>query len=136
MPCGRMQHTAALPCGNSCSAYATKSIESTLKKNFLQTNFRLQKLWNETSELRLIFFSNWVMPFWNPLLIICCAANLWWDRHFADRIFMPHGMQKPCLSCAALTHTLFSPFATWRGHIFFDSAMPYSVDAPIDLIEL
>ncbi len=38
------------------------------------------------------FFSNWLMPFWNPLLIICHAANLWWNRHFADWIFISHGM--------------------------------------------
>ncbi len=34
MPCGRMQHTAALPCGKSCSAYAANLIVTTLKKNF------------------------------------------------------------------------------------------------------
>ncbi len=50
-----MQHIAALLHGKSCSAYAANLIVSTLKKNFLQ---RLQKLWNETSELRLIFFFN------------------------------------------------------------------------------
>ncbi len=88
MPRSRMQHMAALLRGKSCSAYATNSIASTLKNNFLQT----QKLRNKTSELRLIFFCNWLMPFWNPLLIIYRVANLWWDRHFADRIFMLHGM--------------------------------------------
>ncbi len=41
----------------------------------MQNFFRLQKLWNETGELCLIFFSNWLIPFWNPLLIICCAAS-------------------------------------------------------------
>ncbi len=56
MPLSRMQHTAALPRGKSCSAYAANAIVSTWKKNFLQTFFRLQKLWNETGELRLIFF--------------------------------------------------------------------------------
>ncbi len=35
------------------------------------------------------FFSNWLMPIWNPLLIIPRTANLWWDRQFTDRIFMP-----------------------------------------------
>ncbi len=29
MPCGRMQHNAALPCGKSCSAYAANAIAST-----------------------------------------------------------------------------------------------------------
>ncbi len=66
MPWGRMQ---------SCSAYAANAIASTWKKNFLQTFFGLQKLWNETSELCLIFFSNWLIPFWNPLLIICRVAS-------------------------------------------------------------
>ncbi len=75
MPHGRMQHTAALPCGKSCLAYAANAIASTWKKNFLQTFFRLSKLWNEIGELGLIFFSNWLKPFWNPLLIICCAAS-------------------------------------------------------------
>ncbi len=48
MPHCRMQHIAA-------SAYTANSTASTLMKNFLQ---RLQKLWNETGELSLIFFSN------------------------------------------------------------------------------
>ncbi len=55
MPHGRMQHIAALLRGKSCSAYAANAIVSLLKKNFLQW---LQKLCNETSELRLTFFSN------------------------------------------------------------------------------
>ncbi len=74
-----------------------------IKRNFFADYFRLQKLQNETSKLCLIFFYNWLMPFWNPLLIICRTANLWWDRHFADWIFTPHGMPrhaealpKPC----------------------------------------
>ncbi len=75
MPRGRMQHTAALPRGKSCSAYAANAIVSTWKNNFLQTFFRLQKLWNKTWELCLIFFSNWLIPFWNPLLTICCVAS-------------------------------------------------------------
>ncbi len=45
------------------------------EKRILQTFFSLQKLWNETSELCLIFFSNWLIPFWNPLLIICRTAS-------------------------------------------------------------
>ncbi len=52
---GRMQQIAALLRGKSCSAYAANLIVSTLKKTPLQ---RLQKLWNETSEFSLIFFSN------------------------------------------------------------------------------
>ncbi len=76
MPCGRMQHTAALPRDKSCSAYAVNAIASTWKKNFLQTFYRLPKLWNEIGKLGLIFFSNWLIPFWNPLLIIRrCAAS-------------------------------------------------------------
>ncbi len=46
------------------------------KKNFLQTFFRLQKLWNEIGELCLIFSSNWLIPFWNPLLIVCRTASI------------------------------------------------------------
>ncbi len=74
MPCGRMQHTAVLPRGKSCSVYAANAIASTWKKNFLHTFFWLSKLWNEIGELGLIFFLNWLIPFWNPLLIICRAA--------------------------------------------------------------
>ncbi len=51
----RMQHIAALLRSKSYPAYTANLIVSTLKMNFLQ---RLQKLWNETSELWLIFFSN------------------------------------------------------------------------------
>ncbi len=75
MPHGRMQHTAALSRGKSCSAYAANAIASTWKKNFLHTFFRLPKLWNEIGELGVIFFSNWLIPFWNPLFIICRAAS-------------------------------------------------------------
>ncbi len=75
MPHGRMQHTAALPCGKSCSAYAANAIASTWKKNSLQTFFRLPKLWNEIGKLGLIFFSNWLILFWNLLLTICRAAS-------------------------------------------------------------
>ncbi len=53
MPRGRMQYIAALLRGKKCWTYAANLVASTLKKNFLQ---RLQKLWNETNELRLIFF--------------------------------------------------------------------------------
>ncbi len=124
MPRSRMQHTTALPRGKSCSAYAANSIVSTLKKNFLQTYFRLQKLWNETSELRLIFFSNWLMPFWNPL-----AANLWWDRHFADRIFMLRHAEALSKRVTFMS-TLFLLFTAWQGHISLHFTVRYSVDAP------
>ncbi len=56
------------------------------------------------------------MPFWNPLLVICRAANFWWDRHFADQIFMPRHAEAR-LSCATLTFTLFSPFTARQGRI-------------------
>ncbi len=76
------------------------------------------------------------MPFWNPLLIICRVANLWWDRHFAIKFscrMACHGMQKPCLSHTALTSTLLSPFAARQGCILLHSAMwtRNSVDAPL-----
>ncbi len=44
------------------------------EKNFFVDLQRLQKLWNETGEC-LIFFSNWLIPFWNSLLIICRTAS-------------------------------------------------------------
>ncbi len=59
MPCGRMQHTAALLRGKSYSAYAANLIASTLKKNFLQTIRQVTK----TVEQDLIFFFIWLMPF-------------------------------------------------------------------------
>ncbi len=46
-----------------------------MKKNFLQTFFRLPKLWNKIGELGVIFFSKWLILFWNPLPIICRAAS-------------------------------------------------------------
>ncbi len=76
MPHGRMQHTAALSHGESCSAYAANKIAFTWKKKkILHIFFRLQKLWNKTSELCLTVFSNWLITFWNPSLIICRAAS-------------------------------------------------------------
>ncbi len=41
------------------------------------------------------------------------------------------GMKKLCLSHAALTSTLFSPFAVRQDHILFHSATRHSLDAPI-----
>ncbi len=62
MPHGRMQRTAALPCGKSCSAYAANLFVSTLKKNFWLTIFQLT-LKKMISELRLIFLSDWLLQF-------------------------------------------------------------------------
>ncbi len=55
MPRGRIQQIAAFLRGKSCLAYIANSIASSIKNNFLE---RLQKLWNETSKLRLIFSPN------------------------------------------------------------------------------
>ncbi len=41
------------------------------------------------------------------------------------------GMQKPCLSCATLTSTLFPPFAAQQGCILLHSVARHSVDAPL-----
>ncbi len=41
---------------------------------------------SELIQLCLIFFSNWLILFWTPLLIICRPAS-WWDQWFADQIF-------------------------------------------------
>ncbi len=65
----------SFPHDKSCSAYAANAIAFTWKNNFLQTFFGLQKLWNETGELYLIFSSNWLILFWNSLLIICHTAS-------------------------------------------------------------
>ncbi len=95
MPRGRMQHTAALPRGKSCSAYAANAIASAWKKNFTQTFFRLPKLWNKIGELGLIFFSNWLIPFWNSLLTYHIPRSFFrWDRQFADRIFRPRSIER------------------------------------------
>ncbi len=80
MPCSRMQHTVALPWGKSCSAYAANAIASTWKKSFLQTVFRLQKLWNKTGELCLISFSNWLIPFWNTNMSLLSCFCCWWHH--------------------------------------------------------
>ncbi len=75
MPRGRMQHTAALPQRQKLLGICRQYDHVHMKKNFLQTFFRLPKLWNEIGELGLIFFSKWLIPFWKPLLIICHAAS-------------------------------------------------------------
>ncbi len=140
MPHGRMQHTAPLPWGKSCSAYAVNLFASTLKNNFLLSIFRVTKtvklmLKKTTIELSLIFYltgcCNSETPYSHDLVKIMSTlqsmANIrWqtlWDRHFADQIFMPHGMQRPSLSHTALTSTLFLLFAACRA------AWP-SVDSP------
>ncbi len=66
-------HYTTLQNATHCS-FATRQKLSTWKKNFLQTFFRLPKLWNEIGELGLIFVSNWLISFWNPLRIICHVA--------------------------------------------------------------
>ncbi len=135
MPRGRTQDPAAVPRGKSCSAYALNSIASTLKKNFLLTYFRLQKLWNETSEFCLIFLSQTGWCHFDthyssyaaqqsfdetnilPIEFSCCMAFC--------------GMQKPCLSRTALTSTLFSLFVAQQGCILLHSVTWHSGDAPV-----
>ncbi len=104
-----------------------------IKKEFSADSLQFTKTVKQDQWTSSVFFCNWLMSFRNPLLVICRMANRWWDRHFADRIFMPHGMPKPCLSHSALTSTLFSPFATRQGHILLHSAMRHSVNEPEDL---
>ncbi len=86
---------------------------------FLQT-FRLQKLWNETGELCLIFFSNWLIPFWNPyssyaatnnLLIEflgCATSNgMLQPSRRNVHIYLRHGTTfaaRPCRTVAAVCH--------------------------------
>ncbi len=132
---GRMQHTAALPHGKSSSAYTTNMITSTWKKNFLQTFFRLPKLWNEVGELVLIFFSNWLIPFWNPLLIICHAASFDGTDNLPIKILdhaASNGMPQPsrCKVHIYLWHG--ATFATQPCHTLPLCATRHSVDVHLE----
>ncbi len=133
MPRGRMQHTAALPRSKSCSAYAANAIASTWKKNFLQTCFRLPKLWNEISELGLIFFSNWLMPFWNPLLI-CRAVSFDATDNLPIK-FLGHAASNGRLQPSQLKVHIYlwhvATFAAQSWHTWPLCAAQHSVDVPL-----
>ncbi len=79
------------------------------------------------------FLFNWWMPFWNPLLIICHAANIWWDRYFVDWIFMPHGMLQHAEALPKShridVHIILAICRT-QGRILLHSAARHGVDAP------
>ncbi len=70
-----------------CSAYAANAIASTWKNNFLQTFFRLQKLWNEIGELLSDFFLKLADTILKPFTHHMPRGFLWGDRQFADQIF-------------------------------------------------
>ncbi len=135
MPHGRMQHTAALPHGKSCSAYAANAIASTWKTNFLQT-FRLRKLWNEIGELGLIFFSIWLIPFWNLLFIICHVASFDGTNNFPIKFLgcaASNDMSQPsrCNIHIYLWHG--ATFAIRPYHTLSLCAVRHSVDVPLEL---
>ncbi len=71
MPCGRMQHTAALPRGKSCLAYAANAIASTF---FADLFSGYQNCGTRSANL-VWFFFKWLIPFWNPLFIKCRTAS-------------------------------------------------------------
>ncbi len=104
MPCGRMQHIAALLRGKSCSAYAASLNASTLKNHFLLTIFQVTKPVELTMKTQPAFFyptgwcnfetlySSYAVPKITSTLHLMAnigTANLWWDWYFADQIFMP-----------------------------------------------
>ncbi len=90
-----------------CSAYAANAIASTWKKNFLQTFFMLQKLWNKTGDL-VWFFSQ---TGWYHLETPMPRDFLWWDRQFADRIFRPRNIKQHA-AAKPTQHPYI--LATWR----------------------
>ncbi len=73
------------------------------------------------------FFSIWLMPFWNPLLIKCHTTHLWWDQHFAYRIFMPRHAEALTKPRRIDVHIILTICHTERLY----SALRYSVDAPL-----
>ncbi len=134
MPRGRMQHTVALLRGKTCSVYAANAIASTWKKNFLQTFFTLPKLWNEIGELGLIFFSNWLIPFWNPLLIICRVASFDGTDNLPIEFLgraASNGIPQPsrCNIHIYLWHG--ATFAAWPCRTLPLCAARHSVDVPL-----
>ncbi len=125
MPRGRMQHNTALPCGKSCSAYATKLIMFTLKNNFLPTIFQFTKTMEWKTRTRHMPHQKLCLttvdskyrhgkPLMRPTL---CRSNFHAVQHSATC----HSMQKPCRSCVALMSTLFSIFA------MFCCILPYGI---------
>ncbi len=131
-----MQHTAALPRGKSCSAYAANAIASTWKNNILQTFFRLPKLWNEIDELGVILLSNWLIPFWNPLFIICRAASFDGTDNFPFE-FLGHtasnGMPQSSRRNAHIYLWHGATFAARPRSTLPLCAAQHSVDVPLQL---
>ncbi len=134
MPRGRMQHTAALLRSESCSAYAGNAITSTWKKNFLQTFFMLQKLRNETGELCLIFFLNWLIPFWNPLLVICPATSFNGNDNLPIKFLCgvaSNSMPQPSRRNVYTYLRHGTTFAVWSCHAVPLCAARHNVNVPL-----
>ncbi len=130
MPRGRMQHTAALPRGKSCSPVRSRPHE---KKNFLQT-FRLPKLWNEIGKLVLIFSPNWLIPFWNTLLIICCVASFDGTDNLPIEFLgytASNGMPQPSRHNVHVYLWHGATFAAWPCRTLPLCAVRHSVDVPL-----
>ncbi len=108
---------AALPYGKSCSAYAAKLISSTLKKNFLPTIFQFTKTVDGKHVLIVCPAKNYVSP---QLMANIGAANLWWDRHFADQISMLHNILQHAAACRNCAETALH----WHQHYFLH--LPHS----------
>ncbi len=90
---------------------AAKSIPSTLKKNFCQLYFSLQKLQNEKHVRIICFAKNYVSL---QLTANISIANFWWTRHFASRIFMPCGILQHARACR--NHAKAARY--WRVYYF------------------
>ncbi len=131
MPHGRMQHIAAMPRSRSCSAYAANLFASTLKKNFSLTIFQVTKtvqltLNNTTSKLCRIFLSDWLLQFWNSLLIICHAKN-----YVYNTVDSKYRRSKPLMKLTlcrsnfhAARHSVVAPL--WRNNGFLHSSRNFS----------
>ncbi len=64
------------------------------RPHFLQTFFRLPKLWNGIGELGVIFFFKLADTILKPLIHQMPRSFFWWDRQFADRIFRPRSIER------------------------------------------
>ncbi len=126
-----MRQNVAFLSGRSSSAYVTKLITSTLKKNFLP------KIFQFTKTVQWKTCTNYMMR--QKLRLTTVDGKYWHDKPLMRPIFCQSnfhvtlysatccGMQKLYQSRTALTSTLFSAFSLWQSHILLNFAVRHSV---------
>ncbi len=105
-----------------------------MKKEFFTDLLQVPKLLNEIGKLGLIFFSNWLIPFWNPLLIICRTASFDGTDNLPIEFLgrtTSNGMLQPSWHNIHVYLWHGATFGAWPCRTLPLCAARYSVDVPL-----